>query len=64
MDHIYHNASVRVINAAGEGSDCGLSGVSLSLHHPMTTVRIDGVDLGAVLDINRELDQSTWQNRG
>lgn len=58
MNQIYGNASVTIINAAGEGTDCGLPGVSSISRRPQTTVNIRGVVISTVPDVNQEFHRS------
>jgi hypothetical protein len=59
MDQIYQNASLAIIDAAREGPDCGLSGVSNTLRRLQSSVTMRRVTFSTVPNAKVELYRST-----
>jgi hypothetical protein len=64
MDQIYQNASITIINAAGEGPECGLPGVSSTSRRPQSSATLRGVTFTTVPNVKVELARSAWFSRG
>jgi hypothetical protein len=64
MDQIYQNASITIINAAGEGPDCGLPGVTSTPRRSQSSVTFCGVTFSTVPNTKVELARSAWFSRG
>jgi hypothetical protein len=64
MDQIYRKASLSIINARGEGADCGLPGVSDTPHRLQNSVTTGEVTFSTVPNAKMELACSAWSLRG
>jgi hypothetical protein len=64
MDKVYRNAAVTLINAAGEGPDCGLPGVSSIPRRRQSVVTIQNVTYSTVPSVRLEMLESAWATRG
>jgi hypothetical protein len=64
MDQIYSDASVTIVNAAGDDSSCGLPGVSDVPRHPQTVTTIHGGTLAVIPSLKDNVDCGTWSTRG
>jgi hypothetical protein len=64
MDQIYCDASITIINAAGNDSEGGLPGVSTTPRRPQHTANINGGDFAMIPRVREEVDHSTWSTRG
>jgi len=64
MDQIYSNASITIINAAGDGPECGLPGVSVVPRHSQSAVTINGVLFTGLPNANKDIWTSQWSTRG
>jgi hypothetical protein len=60
MDQIYRKASLSIINATGEGADCGLPGVSDTPHRLQNSVTTGEVTFSTVPNAKMELACSAW----
>ncbi|KAH4221737.1 hypothetical protein HBH64_156120 [Parastagonospora nodorum] len=64
MDQVYRNSAINIINAAGEGPDCGLSGVSDRTRGKQELVDVHCVRYSTLPCPKQELAQSSWAKRG
>jgi hypothetical protein len=64
MDRVYRNAAVTLINAGGEGPDCGLPGVSSHPRCRQSVVTVHDVTYSTVPNVKLEMLESTWSTRG
>lgn len=64
MDQIYRNASITIINGAGEGPDCGLPGVSARPRRKQEFSEVHGVKYFTLPCPKPDLGQPSWNNRG
>lgn len=64
MDQVYRNASNTIVNAAGEGPDCGLPGVSDCPRVEQRFLEVHGVRYFTLPCPKLDLVQSSWAQRG
>jgi hypothetical protein len=64
MDLIYGCASVTIVNAAGDDSDCGLPGVSKQSRTPQESFAIGGKRFLQIPPSRYIIENSTWASRG
>jgi hypothetical protein len=64
MHQVYHNASITIVNEAGEGPNCGLPGVSSRSRQWQHVVNIHGVEYSTLPCPREDLLQSIWSRRG
>ncbi|KAF2993257.1 hypothetical protein E8E13_000984 [Curvularia kusanoi] len=66
MDRIYGGASITIVNAAGDNSDCGLPGVSEVTRTPVDSFTFagTGVRLVRIPLSGRVIERSRWASRG
>ncbi|KAH5076277.1 hypothetical protein HBH95_122440 [Parastagonospora nodorum] len=63
MDRIYTGAAVTIINAVGEGSSCGLPGVSYVPRHRHPSVKVGKRRVAILPNTIMEIKQSKWSRR-
>jgi hypothetical protein len=65
MDQIYECAYAVIVAAAGNGTDCGLSGVRNTARQDQPTVKLSNMDVVSTLpDVSTALRHTTWRTRG
>ena len=65
MDKIFSGAEVTIINLAGEGTTCGLPGVSSrSVRNQLPSVEISNISIQLLPQVQEALADSKWVTRG
>lgn len=64
MDKIYSYAAVVIINAAGEGSEAGLPGISPYSRPQPTTISLHGIKVSRIPNARLDIARSKWATRG
>lgn len=64
MDRIYQGATVTIINAANEGADDGLPGVSSTTRRCPHSLNINGMKLVQIPNSKETIGKSKWETRG